>query len=155
MSRATGALPPSAVLDVHQPASAMLEKCNVAASEGERYATFAGKMIALPGTIEMAMRIDIEERQPGQTAFHLLEGGVPGLGVWRSSEPGVRIFKDLKQVIDLEAPAAYRARISFRWIAANGPGAKDLIFKHEVLRTPTCRQPPPERELGGEASNVA
>jgi hypothetical protein len=153
MSRATGAQPPIATLDVRQPASATLERCTVAAAQGERYATFAGKMVALPGTSEMAMRIDIEERQPGQTSFRPLEGDVPGLGAWRSSEPGVKIFKDVKQVIDLEAPAAYRAVIHFRWFDGRASdGTVDPIARREVLRTLACKQPPPERQLGGEAA---
>jgi hypothetical protein len=152
LSRATGAPLASAVLDEHQPASATLEKCVVAVGQDERYATFAGKMTALPGTTGMAIRIDVEKREPGQAAFHLLEGSVPGLGAWRSAEPGVKIFKDLKQVIDLEAPAAYRAAIHFRWLEAKGPNDTDeVVVRHEVLRTPPCRQPPPERSLGGEA----
>ncbi len=153
MSRATGALPPGAALDVRQPASAVLERCAVAAAQGERYATFTGKMIALPDTSGMAMRIDIEVRQPGQASFHPLEGDVPGLGAWRNSEPGVKIFKDVKQVINLEAPAAYRAVIHFRWFyARTSAGTDQPIARREVLRTLACRQPPPERQLGGEAA---
>ena len=36
----------------------------------ERSATFAGEMTAIPGTARMAMRIDMQERLPGEALFH-------------------------------------------------------------------------------------
>lgn len=143
-----GALAPD-----RQPASVTLEKCVTSSTQIERYATFAGRMVALPGSTEMAMRIDVEERLPGQDGFHpLQDAGAPGLGVWRTSEQGVKIFKDLKQVTNLQAPAAYRAEVSFRWTAKGIGGARDIVVKRETLRTPACKQLPPERQLGAEAS---
>jgi hypothetical protein len=147
---ASAAAGKGALAQDRQPASANLERCVTYSTQIERYVTFAGRMIALPGSTEMAMRIDVEERLPGQDGFHLLEdAGGPRLGVWRTSEQGVKIFKDFKQVSNLQAPAAYRAQISFRWTAKGTDGARDVVIKRETLRTAACRQPPlPERQLG-------
>jgi len=82
----------------------------------------------------MAMRVDIEKRAPGETRFHLVSA--PGLGVWRSSEPKVKVYKYLKQVTNLEPPAAYRAVVHFRWL-----GAKGLVVKRAVRHTRPCAQP--------------
>jgi hypothetical protein len=115
----------------------MLEKCATAGDQLERYATFVGRMVALPGATEMAMRIDVEQRAPGHLFFRRVEGaGSPGLGAWRASEPGVQIFKDVKQVSNLAAQLEYRAVVRFRW-----SGPQGIVMKREVLRTPACRQP--------------
>jgi hypothetical protein len=145
MSRAAGALAATS-LDFHAPASAVLEKCVTAASQLERYATFVGRMSAVPGSTGMAMRIAIEERAAGEAGFHQLEGaGTPVAGAWRSAEPDVKIFKDVKVLTNLEAPVDYRAVVRFRWTNAKG-----LVIRREVLRTPACHQPAPEGQVGSE-----
>ena len=55
----------------------------------------------------MEMRVDVLERLPGEALFHTLSA--PGLGVWRSCRPGVKVYRYLKQVTNLAAPAVYRA----------------------------------------------
>lgn len=132
------------------PASATLEKCVIAGDQLERYATFVGRMVALPGATEMAMRIDIEERARGHLFFRRVEGAAsPGLGAWRASEPGVQIFKDVKQVSNLAAQLEYRALVRFRWT-----GPKGIVVKREVLRTPACRQPGHAGQVGSETSTA-
>lgn len=139
-----------AMADARQPANAQLERCVQAEDQAERYATFAGRMIALPGSTGMAMRIDIQERTPGEISFHRVEGpGVSGLGSWRDAEAGVKIFKDVKQVTNLGAPLEYRAIVRFRWTAPKG-----VVVKRELLRTPVCREFAPEGGVGGEASTA-
>lgn len=148
MSRAAGALRDS-TFDDRVPAAATLEKCATASNSLERYAIFFGRMNAVPGSTGMAMRIGIEERAPHE-AFHAVEAtGTPELGAWRLSEPGVKIFKDVKQVGNLSAPADYRAVVHFRWTNAKG-----LVIKREVLRTLVCRQPAAEAQVGGQASTA-
>jgi hypothetical protein len=93
--------------------AAALVQCATAAAPGERSATFSGEMTALPGTVRMAMRIEVLERAPGETSFHAVVAS--GLGVWRAAEPNVKVYKYLKQVANLSAPAVYRAAIVFRW----------------------------------------
>jgi hypothetical protein len=114
--------------------SATLEQCLTAESQDERSATFAGEMNAVPGTTRMEMRIDVLERSPGDTAYRTVNA--PGLGVWRASVAGVKVYKYLKQVTNLSGPAFYRAAVRFRWLNAKGR----LIAATE-LHTRRCEQP--------------
>lgn len=117
-------------------ASATLGECTAAVEQAERSATFSGEMTAIAGTVRMTMRIEVQERMPGEELFHTVSA--PGLGVWRSSDPGVKVYKDLKQVTNLSAPAYYRAMVRFHWLNAMG----DPIKRTERL-TPRCVQPAP------------
>ena len=82
----------------------------------------------------MAMRIELQQRMRGEADFHTVLA--PGLGVWRCSEPGVKIYKYVKQVTNLAAPAAYRALVRFRWLGESGH-----VLKRAELHTPRCLQP--------------
>jgi hypothetical protein len=93
-------------------------------------------MTAIPGSAHLEMRIDVLERTPEEATFHTVSA--PGLGLWRSSAPGVRVYRYLKQVTNLSAPAFYRAGVRFRWLNAKG-----RLMKAEELRTPRCEQPAP------------
>jgi hypothetical protein len=122
--------------------SATLEECVTAVAQSERAATFSGEMTAIAGTVRMSMRIDVEERVPGETTFHAVTA--PGLGVWRSADPKVKTYKYLKQVTNLSAPASYRGFVQFRWI-----GDKGHVIKRAERMTTRCLQPatpsePPE-----------
>lgn len=113
---------------------ATLVQCVTAVTPAERSATFAGEMTAIGGTAQMEMRIDVLERMPGEALFHTVSA--PGLGVWRGSAPGVKVYKYLKQVTNLSAPALYRGAVRFRWL-----NAKDRLMKAMELRTRGCEQP--------------
>jgi hypothetical protein len=115
-------------------ASATLEQCVPAAAQSERSAMFAGEMTAMPGSARMAIRIEIQELTPGEAGFRTITA--PGLGVWRSSDPGVKAYRYVKQVTNLFAPASYRAIVRFRWLNAKGHQIKSTQ-KH-TLR---CEQP--------------
>ncbi len=130
----TGAASLSGDPGAKQIDSATLEQCVTSAAEAERSATFGGEMAAVAGSTKMQMRIDVLERLPHEVAFHTV--AAPGLGVWRSSAPGVKIYKYLKQVTNLSAPASYRAAVRFRWLNAKG-----RLVKSAELRTPKCDQP--------------
>ena len=135
----------SPIAPAHPPAVASLERCVTTADQVERYATFAGRMVALPGSTGMAMRIDLEERVPGQLYFHRVEeAGALDVGAWRTSEPGVKIFKDVKQVSNLGTALEYRAVVHFRWMSS-----RETVLKREVLRTAICRQPAHAGQVGG------
>jgi len=126
------------------PASATLEDCETSSVQAERSATFAGEMTAVAGTVRMAMRIDLEERTPEQSLYHTVSA--PGLGIWRLSDPRVKIYKYLKQVTNLSAPAVYRAVIRFRWLAPRG-----RVLKRVQRYTSRCTQPaPPPPAEGGQ-----
>ena len=126
--------------------SATLEECVTALTQSERAATFSGEMTAIPGTVRMAMRIDVAERVLGETAFHEVAG--PGLGVWRSADPKVKVYKYLKQVTNLFAPASYRGVVQFRWV-----GEKGHAIKRAERMTARCLQPAPLEP--GEGSSTS
>jgi len=114
--------------------SATLEECVTAVAQSERAVTFSGEMTAIAGTVRMSMRIDLEERAPGEAAFHTVT--YPGLGVWRSADPKVKTYKYLKQVVNLSSPASYRGFVQFRWI-----GDRGHVIKRAERMTTRCLQP--------------
>jgi hypothetical protein len=111
-----------------------LEQCVPSAVQAERSATFTAEMVATSETQRMGIRIELQQRLRGESSFHTLVA--PGFGIWRSSEPGVKIYKYVKQVTNLGAPAAYRAIVRFRWL-----GEKGRPVKHAELHTLRCLQP--------------
>jgi hypothetical protein len=117
-------------------ASAALEQCVTAVSQSERSATFSGGMTAIPGSVRMLMRIDVQALAPGEAVFHTIT--TPGLGVWRSSDWGVKTYRYVKQVTNLIAPALYRAVVHFRWLNAGGH-----LIKALERHTSRCDQPAP------------
>jgi hypothetical protein len=117
-----------------QEESVKLEQCVTSVVQAERSATFAGEMTAIAGTAHMAMRVDVQQRLPGEAFFHTLSA--PGLGVWRSSDSKVKVYKYLKQVTNLSAPAVYRGLVRFRWLNRKGH-----VIKHSERLTPRCAQP--------------
>jgi hypothetical protein len=114
--------------------SAALEQCQTSVVQSERSATFSGEMTTIAGAAKMAMRIDVEERAPEALEYHTVTA--PGLGVWRLSDPKVKVYKYLKQVTNLSSPASYRALVRFRWLDAKGR----VIRRTERLTT-RCLQP--------------
>jgi len=128
--------------------SVFLESCVSGEAQSESYATFAGQISALKGSVQMAIRIDIEERVHGESSFHRVQAS--GLGVWRLSEPGVKIFRDVKQVTNLASPAAYRALVRFHWLDAEGH-----VLWRARKHTAVCRQGmpgEPSQGMPGEPS---
>jgi hypothetical protein len=128
--------------------SATVEQCVASGTQSERSATFVGEMTAIGGTARMQMRIDVLERGPGEVRYHTVSA--PGLGVWRTAAAGVKVYKYLKQVTDLAAPAFYRGAVRFRWLNAKGEqiGATEL-------RTPRCEQPPASAASSVPVSSAA
>ena len=115
-------------------ASATIEECVTAAVQEQRAVAFSAEMTAVPGTARMAMRIDLEERTPDEMEFHTVSS--PGLGVWRSSDAKVKVYKYLRQVTNLSAPASYRGFVRFRWLNAKGH-----VMKRAERVTSRCLQP--------------
>jgi hypothetical protein len=114
-------------------ASATLEQCLTAGTQAERAATFSGEMTAMPGSVRMAMLIEIEVRMPGEELFHVVDA--PGLSDWRVSDAGVKTYRYLRQFTNLTAPAAYRAIVRFRWL-----NAKNHVMRVAERRTLACEQ---------------
>jgi hypothetical protein len=117
-------------------ASATVEQCVTAVDQAERSATFSGEMTTISGTARMAMRIDVQERMPGEDTFHTLSA--PGLGVWRGSAAGVKTYRYLKQITNLSSPAFYRALVRFHWLNDRGH-----VVRRAERHTPRCAQPAP------------
>jgi hypothetical protein len=116
------------------PYSVALEQCVTSTVPVERSATFTAQMTASGATQRMGMRIELQQRLRGETEFHTILA--PGFGVWRSSEPGVKIYKYVKQVTNLSAPAAYRAVVRFRWL-----GDRGRVLKRAEAHTSRCLEP--------------
>jgi len=124
--------------DVPTPTvSATLEQCLGVGEQADRSATFSGEMTALAGAARMEMRIEVQERMGGEELFHTVSA--PGLGVWRGSNTGVKIYKYVRQVTNLSPPADYRGLIRFHWLDDKG----HVIRRAERL-TATCVQPASE-----------
>jgi hypothetical protein len=127
-------------------ASASLAECATATiPQTERAATFAGEMSAIPGSARMEIRIDLEERVPGELLYRTISA--PGLGLWHISVAGVKVFTHIQQVTNLSAPAFYRGVVRFRWLSAKG-----RLLKTVALRTAVCEQPAPPAEASGETT---
>ncbi len=114
--------------------SANVEQCVTAATQAGRSVTFTGQMETISGAHRMAMEIVVQEHDPGETGFHTLTAAGPG--TWQRSEVGLKIYKYVRQVTDLPAPAAFRAIVMYRWL-----GERGRVIMRDERRTPICRQP--------------
>ena len=127
---------PAAAQSVSPPrASAQLDRCHPSLDATQRYAVFSGAMRSLrAGQDRMEMRFDLFRRARGSFVFKRV--AAPGLGAWNRANPGVGRFKFRQKVENLSAPSAYRAAVSFRWIAADG-----RVFARAAHVTLACSQP--------------
>jgi hypothetical protein len=126
--------PLAAQTDAAGGAAATVEQCATTGEQADRSATFSAEMTAIAGTARMAMRIEVQERLPGEELFHTVSA--PGLGVWRGSAPGVKIYQYVKQVTNLSSPATYRALVRFRWLNDKGS-----VVRRAERHTLQCVQP--------------
>jgi hypothetical protein len=115
-------------------ATATVEQCVTTGEQVDRAATFSGEMTAIAGTARMAMRIEVQERLPEEELFHTVSA--PGLGVWRGSASGVKIYQYVKQVTNLSSPADYRALVRFHWLNDKG-----YVIRRAERHTLQCAQP--------------
>lgn len=115
-------------------AGADLQTCRVAVAGRERYATFAAQMTQVSGGRRMAIRIGLRQRTPPGRSYRTLSA--PGLGVWRQSSSGVHVYRYVKQVVDLPAPATLRAAVDYRWLDAHGH-----VIRRARRVTSPCVQP--------------
>jgi CARDB len=123
------------------PVRAKLADCHRGPAPTDRYAVFVGQMPALQGTQHMWMRFDLYERPRGTGPWlHVVD--VPTFGVWEKSKAGKPGFIYTKRVDQLQAPAAYRAVVHFRWYDAAGK-----LQRHERRVSSTCSQPDPRPDL--------
>jgi hypothetical protein len=114
--------------------TASVEQCVPSTEQAERSATFTAQMSAIEGTQRMAIQFEVEERSPAATVWSTVVD--PGLSDWRSSEPGVKIYKYVKQVTNLAAPADFRAVVRYRWFDNKGH-----VLKRATRHTSVCTEP--------------
>jgi hypothetical protein len=126
-------------------ASVTLEQCSAAATQIERSATFAAEMTLLPGSTRMEMRLALLERTPKESTYHAVTA--QGLGSWRLATAGVKVYRYVKQVTNLAAPAVYRADVRFRWLGAHG-----RVIKSAERRSASCAQLLPSETGATEAT---
>ena len=122
------------------PLRAKLTSCATGPDAGDRFAVFTGSMPRLGRAHHLEMRFDLLQRRPGDSGFQRV--AVPKLGVWEHSLPGVAGLILDRRVNALAAPAAYRARVRFRWVAASG-----AVLHRARRTTPVCVQPDPRPDL--------
>lgn len=127
------------------PARAQLQgyRCPRALDPPNRSISVKPVMRPLPGTRKLAVKVDLLERAAGSsTSQTVVRAG--DLGVWISPKnptlgqlPG-DIWELKKTVYNLDVPAAYRFKVSFRWTGAHG-----RVLGTAVRYSAACR----EREL--------
>ena len=117
--------------------TASLVACHVAVDQADRTATFAGELVATATSRSLEIRIIVLERTGGTGRFSAVS-----VGGWRRSSPGVGAYKYVKQVTNLPAPAQFRARVDFRWLAATG-----AVLGSQTRTTATCVQPDERAKL--------
>jgi hypothetical protein len=121
------------------PLKAKLTDCHTGPLLTDRFAVFVGQMPALQRTRRMWMRFDLFQR----TASGLWQAvAVPKFGTWQKSRPGKPGFIYEKRVDQLQAPAAYRAQVRFRWYDAHGK-----LQRQARRTTRTCEEPDPRPDL--------
>ncbi len=114
--------------------------CQRALDPASRAIAVTSVMRPVSGTQTMMVRFELFSRPSGTVGYSAVTG--TDLGRWlgpadRSlgSRPGdVWILN--KPVVDLPAPAAYRFRVTFRWL-----GAHRHVLAQAVRSSPICRQP--------------
>lgn len=114
--------------------------CRTGATPAERFAVFSASMPARRGARRMAMRFDLQLREPGDRRYERVPA--PSFGRWERSRAGRSGFIYSKRVDGLQAPARYRAVVRFRWLDARG---RTVATARRT--TPTCAQPDPRPNL--------
>jgi hypothetical protein len=119
--------------------------CHRALDPAARYVSVTAVMRPLPGTVRMEVRFDLLQRLPGAASFAAVTA--PGLGDWISpgdptlgQRPG-DVWKVIKPVADLDAPAVYRFLVNFRW---TGSGGRVLGMAMRLTRGCTQRELRPD-----------
>jgi hypothetical protein len=116
------------------PPQARLVGCTTGAQPGDRTAAFMASMPAIEGTARMWVRFDLYERAPDAPGFTRI--ALPAWGRWERSDPDRTAFIYTKRVEELRTPAAYRARVMFRWYGPDGE-----LLRRARRFTRACRQP--------------
>jgi hypothetical protein len=122
------------------PRSALTQfACQKALDPADRSVSVQAVMRPLTGTRKLAVKFDLIERAPGTLTATVLHA--TGLGVWIAPDnptlgqlPG-DVWRLDKSVLNLDAPATYQFRATFRWT-----GLRGKVLGTAVKYTQTCRQ---------------
>jgi hypothetical protein len=117
-----------------------VRSCQVGDTAKERSATFYGRMRAIKGTHQMAMRFTLVDRA-GDGPPEVIAS--PGLAQWRKSRAGVPAYGYAQGVAGLDKGGVYSVQVQFRWTDAHG-----RVIRSTKRTSSACRQQ-------GELPNLA
>ena len=121
-------------------ASATVTDCTTGDTATERSATFSAGMDAVPGTSTMSVAFDLYEQTSATSPYVAVSA--PGFGVWQSSNRAIASFTANENVVDLPAPAAFRALVRYRWLSRSG-----RVIRRAERVTKACVETAPEPDL--------
>jgi hypothetical protein len=116
--------------------------CQRALEPAQRLVSVTAVMRPIHGTRRLELKFDLLTKPAGASTYAVVRGG--DLGAWKSpprqevtlgTRPG-DVWLLNHPVADLPAPAAYRFRVSFRWIGRHG-----RVLATVVRNSKTCFQP--------------
>lgn len=124
-ARSASAPSPAPVTSAPPRAALSRISCHHALDPAARYVSLTAVMRPLPGTERLSVRFHLLERPDGASGY--TAPVAPGLDEWISpkdpSTLGQRpgdVWKVVKPIADLAAPAIYRFAVDFRWTGADG-----------------------------------
>jgi hypothetical protein len=120
--------------------SATVTACATGAVDADRSATFSAVINAVPHTSTMSVSFDLYEKTSATSGF--VSVTAPGFGVWQTSTRGIASFTANDNVVDLPAPASFRALVHYRWLNRRGH-----VIRRDARVTPACVQTAPEPNL--------
>jgi hypothetical protein len=119
------------------PAAALTPiACHSTRDPARRSVSVVSIMRHRPGTRTLAVRVTLLEKRPGVPAVPVRDGD---LGRWTTpDDPALGrlpadVWKLRKTVLNVDAPAVYRFRVTFRWRGGNG-----TVVSRRALSTARC-----------------
>ncbi len=124
-----------AAADTAKQASLGSFVCQQAANPLNRVVGVTATMRPVAGTQRMAIRFQLLERLPAEL-FHYVHGG--DLGHWLHPDPPTLVapWAVNKPVVNLDAPATYRFRVTFRWFGQTGLIASTTRLSQRCIQRP-------------------
>jgi hypothetical protein len=120
--------------------SATVTACTTGDSDAQRSATFSAAMAAVPGTSTMSVAFDLYEQTSATSPYVAVSA--PGFGVWQGSDRAIASFTANENVVDLPAPASFRALVRYRWLSRSG-----RVIRRTERVTKACVETAPEPDL--------
>jgi hypothetical protein len=120
--------------------SATVTACVTGATQADRSATFSAGMDAVPRTSTMSINFDLYEQTSPTSGYVAVNA--PGFGVWQTSTRRIASFTANDNVVDLPAPAAFRALVHYRWLNRRG-----RVIRRDARVTSACIETSPQPDL--------